>query len=245
MKKKSSKPGSVNCEIPIFDLGDIECAVDYASRSEQARVPRSRIGGPRIIVFPSLKAREHAERYSRFTLEGRPEGYAALRFEFDSHIKTYGPQPFALRFFDGKKIAHYTSDFLLFYTDGRTAIVEIKPPLAFMQSHVRARLAIIEVGCHAAGIEFIRLTAKELEQRPRLDNLLFLYPYLAQPAPQLESLIDILRRAGRPLPHENILQINPLITPADVAAGLAGGHIFASHRFHWGPKFNLSVGAQR
>lgn len=244
-KHAHKKSGSIDSEIPVFDLVDSARAVEFASRSGPVRVPRSRVGGPRVIVFPSLKAREHAERYARFTLEGRPEGHAALRFEFDPHIKNYAPQPFLLRFFDGDKIAHYTCDFVLYLTNGQAALVEIKPKRAFAQAKVSARLAIVEAGCRDAGIEFIRLCAEDVGQQPRLDNLSFLYPHLGQPALQLASLIDILRCAGRSLPYARILQINPLITPADIAAGLASGHIFTSHRFPWGPKFNLSIGAQQ
>lgn len=248
MKRPSldmSADEATDTALPIYDLGDVIHAVEQAAHFTQVRIPCSRIHGPRIIAFTSRKAQEHAEHYARFILEGRPEGYAALRFEFDPLIKHYGPQPFVLRFFDNTTIAHYTADFLVFYADGRVALVEVKPRLSFAQPRVKTRLALVEDSCRAAGIDFIRLTAEELEQQPRLDNLLFFYAYLALPATQLDSLIDILYRAARPLPRDHILRLNPLITPADIAAGLATGHLFASHRFRWGPQFNLSLGVNR
>lgn len=242
--EKQVSSGNTNDVETVFDLKDIAIAVEAAARIAQVRTPRSRPHGPRVVIYNSIKSREFGELYSNFILEGRPEGYAAVKFDFDPVVKVFSPQPFSIRYFDGRQLRIYTPDFLVVSHNGRRSLIEVKPRQEFEQPHVKAKLAAVETGCKEAAIDFVRLTAEELSQQPRLDNLLLLHPYLARTATQLDSLIEILHTAGRSLPWQQILKTNPRIHPEDIAHGLAMGSIRASHQFRWGPNFNLATGAE-
>lgn len=223
-----------------YNLGELNRAIKECTHLGQVRLPKKYMGGPHVIQRDSYKAMEGLPKYPEFNLEGRPEGNATLLFEFDPEILYYKPQPFTLHYhFQGRQ-RHYTPDFLLFHRLDECSLCEIKPKAKFDEPENYDRYLFIERQALRQGVEFRRLTAQEIDLKPRLNNLIYLYPFAApETAYALPQLVSSLAHAGRPLHLQTLQRMCADIGATEIAVGLKRGLITASHRFPWGPLFQV------
>lgn len=242
MGRQTTTRGKTEATEGLYPLGQLRIAVAEAIQFDQIRIPKGRRHGPLVCHLSSHKGKLHNPGYRSPILEGRAESDAVFLFEANREVEWYKPQPFTLYFHSSAKTEYYTTDFLLYLRNQPSALCEIKPAAQLEDPKVRRRLAIVQGQCEAQGFQFWTLTAEEVQKKPRIDVLQYLYPYARQKStPVLAELLEFLRSTKRATPLTTIQKHCPNVGPREIAIGIFRGQLKSSYRMPWGPLFNVEL----
>ena len=234
-------------ERPIYPISDLKRAFREASKTPQARTPKTRYARSKASAVSTLRIRDIKGEFldPQMVTEGSLEPLYLKQCELNAGLKLTLAQPFVIDFEGYRGLGLFTMDFACYPRYGKPFAVDVKQSSTLDSAENGPLIEARTQALKDFGFELRTPTEETICAEPMCTNVLEIYACLGREQKVLKKaarqLNEALIAAGGTAPLGAFAaQLPPRTIRWGAAYGLYSGQFFADHSAPFGSNFVIT-----